>query len=181
MALLAVPWEATGSRLILTLSAVAAATIAWTALHDFSARLRVLAACAAVAFVALEPVAVAHVPNAVVRPAPAAAVFLATGVDPALASGAHGVALRARPRRVEASWRTFAEKTPEWAGLAALFAALGAAASRRRNAAPASVRHERERGGDRALAGMNGRSRVDDVGADGVVAFDGDVQRRRGP
>ena len=128
VALLAVPWEATGSRLILALSAVAVATIVWTALNRCSARVRVVAACAAVAFVALEPVAVAHVSNAVVRPAPAAAAFLATGVDPALASGAHGVALRARPRRMEASWQTFAEKTPEWAALAALIAALAAAA-----------------------------------------------------
>ncbi|HWT07223.1 MAG TPA: hypothetical protein VN224_15770, partial [Xanthomonadales bacterium] len=48
-------------------------------------------------------------------------------VDPNLASVAHGIALRARPQRVEASWRTFAQKTPEWAGLAALFAAIVAA------------------------------------------------------
>ncbi|HYW54038.1 MAG TPA: glycosyltransferase 87 family protein [Dongiaceae bacterium] len=137
VALLAVPWEATGSRLILALSAAAVATIAWTALHGVTVRVRVLAACAAVAFVALEPVAAARVPNAIVRPAPATAAFLATGVDPALASGAHGVAPRARPRRVEASWRTFAQKTPEWAGLAALFAALAAAAVAARRRRPA--------------------------------------------
>lgn len=129
VALLAVPWEATGSRLVVAMSAVALATIAWTALSGHAAVVRALAACAAVAFVACEPAAVAHVPNAIVRPAPAAAAFLATGVDPSLASGAHGLALRARPRRVEASWQTFAQKTPEWAGLAALLLALAAAAT----------------------------------------------------
>lgn len=128
VALLAVPWEATGSRLIIALSAVAVATIAWTALSGRPTHFRVLAACAAVAFVALEPIAVARVPNAIVRPAPAAATFLATGADPNLASGAHGLALRARPQRVEASWRTFAQKIPQWAGLAALLAAIVAAA-----------------------------------------------------
>jgi hypothetical protein len=136
VALLAVPWEATGSRLIVAMSAAALATIAWTALRGRTNLVRAVAACAAVAFVAFEPVAVAHVSTAVVRPAPAAATFLATGVDPRLASGAHGVALRARPRRVEASWQTFARKTPEWAGLAALIAALAAAtfaATKRRN------------------------------------------------
>jgi hypothetical protein len=128
VALLAVPWEATGSRLVVAMGAVAVATIAWTVLSAQPALVRVLAACAAVAFVALEPVAVAHVPNAIVRPAPAAATFLATGTDPNLASGAHGLALRARPQRVEASWRTFVQKTPQWAGLGALFAAIVAAA-----------------------------------------------------
>ncbi len=129
VALLAVPWEATGSRLVLALGAVAVATIVWTALSGRAAAVRALAACAAVAFVVFEPVAVAHVPSAIVRPAPAPQSFVAAGVDPNLASGAHGVALRARPQRVEASWRTFAQKTPEWAGLAALFAALVAASA----------------------------------------------------
>ena len=128
VALLAVPWEAMGSRLIVALSAVAVATIAWTALSGRPALVRTAAACAAVAFVVLEPIAVAHVPNTIVRPAPAVAGLLATGVDPRLASGAHGVALRERPQLVEASWRTFAQKIPQWAGLGALFAALGAAA-----------------------------------------------------
>jgi hypothetical protein len=128
VALLAVPWEATGSRLIVAMSAVAVATIAWTALRGRTNLVRTVAACAAVAFVACEPFAVAHVSSAIVRPAPTAATFLATGVDPSLASGAHGVALRARPRRVEASWQTFARKMPAWAGLAALIAALAAAA-----------------------------------------------------
>ena len=141
VALLAVPWEATGSRLVVALSAVAVATIAWTVLSGHAALVRALVACAAVGFVVLEPVAVAHVPNAIVRPAPAAATFLATGVDPSLASGAHGLALRARPQRVEASWRTFVQKTPHWAGLGALFAAIVAAAvaaAKRRPAVSAS-------------------------------------------
>ncbi len=129
VALLAVPWESNNSRLILALSAVAVAVIVVTALSQHAAAVRVLAACAAVAFVALEPVAAERVPSTIVRPAATAETFLATGVDPNLAPAVHGLALRARPRRVEASWRLLAKKTPEWAGLAALFAALVAAAS----------------------------------------------------
>jgi hypothetical protein len=128
VALLAVPWESMGSRLVIAMSAAAIVTIVWTANAARPAAVRVAAACCAVAFLLLEPIAVAHVPDAVVRAAPAPRSFLATGVDPSLASTAHGVALRARPSRVEASWRTFARKTPEWAGLAVLLAAMAAAA-----------------------------------------------------
>ena len=126
--LLAVPWDATGSRIDVAMSAVALATIAWTALRGRVAAVRALAACAAVAFVAVEPVVLARVPDGIVLPAATRETFLATGVDPNLASGAHGLALRARPIRVEASWQTFAQKAPDWAGLAALLAALAAAA-----------------------------------------------------
>ena len=129
VALLAVPWESTGSRIVLVLSAVAVATIAVVALSARPPAVRVLAACAAVAFVVLEPVVAARAPSTIVRPAPSSAALLATGVDPNLAPTVHGLALRARPQRVEASWRTLAKKTPEWAGLAALFAALVAAAA----------------------------------------------------
>ena len=71
VALLAVPWEATGSRLVVVLSAVAVATIAWAAFSGRATAVRALAACAAVAFVAFEPAALAHVPDAIVRRAPA--------------------------------------------------------------------------------------------------------------
>ena len=176
MALLAVPWEATGSRLILALSAVALATIAWTALRGYGARVRVLAASPPWRSSRWNRSRSGTFrPPSCERRRPRG--FLATGVDPALASGAHGVALRARPRRVEASWRTFAQKTPEWAGLAALFAASRAAgvaaASRRPGAQCATSVNEVAIARSPAL---HGRPRVHDVVPTGMSLSTRDVQ-----